>query len=1095
MLDGSGDGDLWAKRAVEIGMPALSLTDHGTIAGTLEHIAACHKAGIVPIVGVEAYFKDNRLVREGPRFHLTLLAANYDGWISLQRLTSEAYASGYMMNEGTIGYKAHVDWDLLARHSKGVYCISGCYGGMFSNLVQRGYEPDVMAFVMKMKSIFGERFSLEIQHHDFDGQRDLNIATLRVANETGTPMTACGDPHYPFREWGNMNDVMFMLATKTSNEKRRKKEVAGDDIYDMKQDNPTLYLMSADEKRGAYQAYHPQLPPHVVEAALAHSGEILSGFMPIMLDNDIKMPPLTRRILGRIDTEDEMRVAFEEAEKSEDWLNSVDDELVKTTFKRWVYEGLKELIELYEPEHWQRHPYQTYLDRIEHEFTTFDAIGIHVWRYVTMAAGEIRWARRNKISVGPGRGSVAGSLACYCSGITDIDPISYGLMFERFINVNRKGMPDVDIDFMPGPKGRDRVKRHTAWVYGEPNVVDIAAYGTYGPRKAIQDVCRVFDDEIDFISADRIRRAIELKPTDKMDLEECAEKFPELAEFKRIYPFLWDMARRIEGAPYSVSKHASGVLVKPSHVEIATAYKVEKTGEPSKITAWPDTRELLAAYGWLKLDYLVIDGLVRQFEIMRALEEREGTPIDLRRLPVRWNPLAVETEVMRQFHRAATLGVWQLEGKGTIPVLKSIRPDNMHDLAAINALIRPGPRGAGMTEKYAKIKHGLDPLSYWHDAVEPALRNTYGLMIYQEQAMEIAVQLGGFTRTEADDLRKAMGKKYREGIEAVKRFLRELQFEEKFIHNAAKMVGEEWAIKIWDYILAFGGYSFNASHAYAYALISYHDMLLKTMAPADFYAWLLTFTDSKSMGEKLSATMREGSRFRIRIKNPDINNSDIGFKVVDRQTILYGIGSVKHVGPAGVGAIFDNRPFSSYEEFEAKVPPRLCNKNAKQSLVGVGAFDAMGARYYMTDAEKASAEEAYLGIRLSGMTEMEKYTELLEATINSEDEFDQALHGSFIVVGGEITNVKHTRIRNGRRAGSPMGFVNLAFGTDTYRVTVFTDMWERHVSQFRTGKIVVFNGIKEVSEKYGAGLVAKQFITIEEFAMQQTGQQPVPVAA
>ncbi len=1077
MLDGSGDGELWANQASALGMQALSLTDHGTLSGILEHIEGCNKAGVIPISGLEAYFRDNRLeapTKESKRYHLTLLAMNFKGWVSLQRLSSEAYSSGFAQVQG-IGYKPHVDWDLLSRYSEGLYCVSGCYGGMFSNLVQVGHEPDVINHVHKMKSIFGENFSLEIQHHDFDGQRQLNIAAIRVANETGTPLTATGDPHYPFQEWGNMNDTMFMLATKTSQEKRRKKEAQGDDIYTMKQDNPTLYLMNGQQKADAYAKYHALIPQNIIAAAINHSGEIVSRFTPFTIDREIKMPQITRRIISKIDN-------WSPYAHDGEWLDTVDDDLLKKTLRKWADEGLDRLEDTYPKEHWEKFPMQMYEEQLEHEFDTFDQIGIHVWRYMAMAAGEIRWARENGVIVGPGRGSAAGSLVAYTTGITGIDPISYGLIFERFINPNRKGMPDIDVDFMPGPDGRDRVKQHTASVYGENNVIDIATFGTYGPKKAIMDVCRVFDDEITYMESDKIRKAIDLKPTDNLTLAECADRFPELGKFRDIYPSLFEMAQRIEGAPYSYSKHASGVLVKPPEIEIATAQRRNKdTGEFEKVTAWADHHEQLASFGWLKLDYLVIDGLVRQYEVIKSLRERDGIEIDLDGLAVRWDPLATDPEVMERFQRGATLGVWQMEGKATIPVLKAIKPDNMHDLAAINALIRPGPRGAGMTEKYAKIKNGQMPLTYWHDACEPALKNTYGLMIYQEQAMEICVQLAGFTRTEADDLRKAMGKKYREGMSAVKKFLRDLNYEEKFIHNASKMVGEENAIVIWDAILSFGGYSFNASHAYAYALISYHDMVLKVASPADFYSWLLTNTSSQKMAERLSATLREGSRFGIRILSPDINKSEPEFSVIDAKTILYGIGSVKGVGPAGLEAIFSQRPFRSYEDFAERIPPRLCNKNAKKALISVGAFDDWGMRVLMTEAEKASNEEQFLGIRISGKSDLEKYSDLIEETIHTEGEFDEAPHKTFMCVGGEITNVKTVRTKK----GDQMGFVNLAFGVDSYRVTMFPQTWTRYAHQLQSGKIFLFEGVKEISETYGDGFVVNSVISVEEHAMNR----------
>lgn len=1078
LLDGSGSGDQYAKRAVELGQHALALTDHGTLAGALEHVAACGEAGIMPIMGVEAYFRENRLdrtlvdgvdkngkpIKKLPkRFHLTLLAMNFRGWLNIQRMTSESYQTGLIDGRD----RPCVDWDLLMRYNEGVYCLGGCFASPLSqDTLSDGARTREL--VQMFRSIFGENFALEIMPHDWDEQRTLNIRTVNIANEFSIPLVATGDTHYPFKEWASTQEVLLKLNTGQTNKSQKAKRESGEEVYSMLKENPTLYLMGADDMAMTFAQFHPQLPCDITDSAIAYTTDVIKNFVPFMLDRQIKMPRFTREVLAKI----EPLTTFDTDDP---------DEIVRKTLRRWAFEGLDELATIYPVEHWNKHPRSQYEQQIEHELGTFDKIGSHVWRYMLMVAGEIRWARKQGIVVGPGRGSAAGSTVAYLIGITDIDPISYGLMFERFINENRKGMPDIDIDFMPGKRGRDLVEEHTASVFnehGSNNVIKIAAYATYGPKSALRAVCRVFDDVIDYVDADRYAKVLDaLKPTDKIDLEECAERFEEIGQFKKRFPALWEQAIRIEGHPYTQSVHASGVLVKPTNIEVPTATKLDQdTGERITVTAWPDTRELLANYGFLKIDYLVIEGLVRQYEIMEALREREGTDIDLRKLPVRWDPLAVDPEVMEIFGKGMTLGVWQFEGRGTIPVLKAVKPDNMHDLAAINALIRPGPRGAGMTEQYAKRKHGEEPVTYWHESVEPVLKNTLGLMIYQEQMMEIAVQLGDFTRTEADDLRKAMGKKYREGINAVIKFLDDLGFGTKFKHNASFKVGEEMAISIWeDKCIPFGGYSFNASHAYAYGLISYHDGMFKKVAPADFYAGYLSKAKSKDLPMKLAGSMREGSRFGIKVMPPDINSSGYGFTVLDRKTILYGIESVKGVGAAGAKAIFENRPFRDYSDFAEKVPAKAVNKNAKKALVGAGAFDKFGLRSMMSEPERANNEMAYIGVKLSGKSDLETYAELIEETIHTEEEFDDAPHGATLCVGGEIIGVKqtHTKAR-----GDAMGFVTVAYGVDSYRVTLFPQTWALFASMMVEGKVVFFEGRKEISDQYGPGFIGQECIDL-----------------
>lgn len=1083
LLDGAGEAAQWAARAVEIGMPALSLSDHGSLTGILDHISACRDVGIVPIAACEFYFRDNRLlhVKENlKKYHITLLAMSLRGWRSLVRLSTDSYKPDSFYD------RSCVDPELMARHSEDVYCLAGCVGGRLASHLLVGYEPEVVRFLNVLRSIYGDRLAIELQPHEDPKQVRVNLDSWRVAYDYSVPLVVTGDAHYPTIDWAPTQDVRLMCATKRTNLKTKAKEAAGEDVFTMHQDNPTLYLMSREEKRAAFQRFHPDLDLRVVDAALDHSGEIVSRFTPFALDKDIKMPRMTRRVLSQIDPD--APTWRDVGDKPLEWWDEQSDDLVRTTLRRWAYDGLAALRDLYPSSHWDKFPYEDYECQLEHEFSVFDEIGPHVTRYLVMAAGEIRWARTHDVIVGPARGSSAASLVCYCTGITEIDPISYGMIFERFINPGRRGMPDVDIDFMPGQRGRGKVMAHTASVYGESNVVDIAAFGTYGPKSAIRAVCRVFDDEVDYTVADTCSKALDvLDSTEKPDLNECAERFDVIARFKETYPHLWQHAIRLENHPFSYSRHASGVLVKRSSDEIPLATRTDKeTGERVTVTAWPDTHELLANEGFLKLDYLVIDGLIRQHEILTALREREDSPVDLSALPVRWDPYATDPEVMEMFSKGLTDGVWQMAGKATVSVLKAVRPSDMFDLAAINAIIRPGPRGAGMVESYARRKHKLEPVEYWHDSLEEVLDWTYGLIIYHENVMQLAMTLADFTPTEADDLRKAMGKKYREGMKIVKKFLRDGGHEARFIQGASSRVGEEAATMIWNKVLAFGGYSFAFPHAGAYGLISYHDMFLKVKAPADFYSWLLSYTKTEDMSARLGSAMREGRRFGVSIKPPSINHSDLNFKVLDAKTIVYGLESVKGVGAVGAKTIFEHRPYSSYQDFDERVPKREVNKSVKKALVGAGAFDEFSARRMLTEAERAAQEVDYMGVRLSVPSDADRHSGLIEETIHTEQEFDEAQDGEFLCVGGEITSIKATSTR---AKGEAMGFVSLAFGSDNYRVTLFPAVWSYHLSKLIEGEVVLVEGVKEVSDKYGASFVAKNVITLGELlSMRAAGR-------
>jgi DNA polymerase-3 subunit alpha len=1077
LLDGTGSGDQYAAQAVLFEQPALALTDHGTLAGVLEHIKACDDHGIFPISGVEVYFRENRLIHSkenAPKYHLTLLAMDFTGWLNLMRITSEAWHSGFYS-------KPCVDWDLLERHSEGIYCTTGCVGGLLSNLIMLGEQNPVDMYLKRMKSIFRDNLAVEIMPHDFDKQRTSNIGLINVAVENSIPIVATGDSHYPIPEWAPTQDVMLMIATQQSRTKRKAKKDAGEDIYTMYDETkePTLHLMNGDMMMELFRKYHPSIPPSIAEAAIKFSTEIPKKFTPFLIDRDLKMPRLTKEVISKIDPHGYGVEHPSEAMAFSLDGDEVDDTLIEETLARWCREGMEKISNRLSPAE-----EISYNERWAWEFDVMKR-GKNL-AYMLMVAGEIRWAKEQGIIVGPGRGSAAGSLVAYLVGITGIDPIAYDLSFERFLNPDRKGLPDIDIDFQPDK--RAIVKNHTGDVYGHDRVMDIAAYGTYGPKKALKDACRVYDDMVDYKTAVKVTEAIDLKPTEKDTLPECAERFPDVKQFSIQFKEVWEHAVRIEGHPFSQSAHASGTIVTPKPIShyMPTATRSDKnTGSRSSVTAWPDTKELLANLGFLKIDYLVIDGLTRQAAVIDGMKKR-GVEIDLANDPVTWDPFAVDERVMRAFGNGETLGVWQFEGKGTVPVLKNVQPSNMHDVAAVNALIRPGARGGGITDEYAKRKHGQIASSewYWHESVEPFLKKTYGLMIYQEQAMQIAQALGGFTPGEADSFRKAMGKKYREGMPAVIKFLQELGFEEKFVDNCSAITGGKLATEIWrGKMLPLGGYSFNASHAYAYGLISYYDGLLKATAPADYYASLLTGTASKDLARRLKESVREGKDLGLKVSPPHINLSGYGFNAISHNEIAFGIDSIKGVGDVAARVIFENRPYENFEDFSARVPKKSANKKVKEALIASGAFDTMGERVFLSPDEKADEEYKVIGMRVSADSYVEQHTALMETTCHTDEEIADMLDGESVCVGGEITEVSVTKTR---AKGEEMGFVTLEWPHGRQRVTFFHKPWMTNRSFFEEGNAILINGKKQVSESYGDSIIGLEVMQLADLVAQNS---------
>lgn len=981
VLDGTGTAQQYAEKAAELGQGALAITDHGTLSGVLHHIDACSKVKIRPISGIEAYYRPDRLehTQENKKYwHLVLLANGLQGWRSLMRIASEAYSSGFY-------YKPCVDLDLLSRNSDGVIALSACMSGYLPHMLTHGSERDIKQHIAEMRQVFGENYYIEIMPHGLDEQRELNPMLVNCANEIGAPLVATVDAHYPYEDWADTQDVLLMISTGQTQLKRKaKREATGEDVYEL--GCKTLYLMPEEAVRAQFAAEHPAIPDSIVDEAIKNTSLVASSCDPFTLSKTDKLP---------------------RAEGSSRRIN------------QWCEEGLQRIGKESDP---------VYRERLEHELQILS--DKKVLEYFVLVGDMVRWAKAQGIRVGAGRGSAAGCLVSYLVGITSIDPIAYGLLFERFLNPQRRVLPDIDLDFQHDR--RDEVKAHLADTHGADHVADIVAHSTFGAKSAIQSVARVHD--VDFVETLKITKSIE--DTD-LTIPQLININEAIAKYAQKYPEVLKHAIRLEGQLRAISKHAAGVVITPEPVSDYMPTMRAKDG--SIITAWSDSAAfpIISDYGFVKIDTLSTDGLTKQQYATDLVKVNRSIEIDLDALPIISDPGAADPVVLEQFCKGRTLGVFQFESPGISSLLKDIQPDHIRDVIAANALYRPGPLEGGMTRSYAERKHGRVKFDYFHPDVEDILKETYGLIIYQEQVMRICQRLGGFSMAEADEMRKAIGKLYRLPGDQAQAYMN--RFRSKWDEGcSSKGVDRDVSERIWSMILAFGGYGFNLSHAAAYSVQAYQDMWLKTHYPLEFYAAFLTFDPDKAQ-----RTIREARRVGVDISPPDINTSDVGFTVdFDNNAILFGLRAIRNVGEKAVETIKEFRPYESIDDFIEKVPARRCNSRVRESLIAAGAFDCFGARKDWVAADVHRAEREFLGASLTVGKQVIKYRDVIVNRYFPEEETRSMHSGEGVIIGGEV--VSSRTIKTKRK--QDMCFLNIEFEDNKWRCVLFPDAWAQYES-------------------------------------------------
>jgi DNA polymerase-3 subunit alpha len=852
ILDGACRIPDLAARAAELEMPAVALTDHGSLAGAVELYREAGKHGVKPLLGCEVYVCDDRRAQQKGYAHLTLLAEDNTGYANLIKLASAGFLEGYY-------YKPRVDWDLLAERSQGLIALSGCLSGRVCKALENGNRDEAETELGRLRDIFGpDNTFIEIQDAGLEVQKGINATLAEISESIGLPLVATGDVHYLRHEDARAHEALLCIQS-------------GDSLQ-----NPSHWKFDTD------QFYFKS--PAEMAADFAGYPEALRNTATIAERCTVTME-LGRILLPKFPTPDG-RDAF--------------DYLVELCEK-----GLDKRYAKVTPE---------LNERLKFELKTIREMGFA--DYFLIVWDFIAFAKRNGIGVGPGRGSAAGSLAAYCLEITDVDPIEYGLLFERFLNPGRKSMPDMDLDF--SVHGRDQVINYVAEKYGRDRVAQIITFGTMMARAAVRDAGRVL--EVPYGTVDRIAKLIPEGP--KVYLEECLKPG---AELKKAYDEdeiarqIVDLAKPLEGLVRQDSIHAAGVVI--GDRPLTDYVPLQQKGADQEVVTQFAMGDV-EALGLLKIDFL---GL-RNLDVIDKAEDLTG--VDIAKIPLD------DAKTYEMLARGESVGVFQFEGSGMRDALRQVKPTQFEDLIALVALYRPGPMG--YIPVYGKRKAGHEQVSFLDERLKPITGPTYGICIYQEQYMEIAKQLAGFSPAEADDLRKAIGKKIHALMASLK---------DKFHEGCAKnSVTPAVANQLWKDMEQAQDYSFNKSHAACYALIAYRTAYLKAHHPAEYMAALISSVMSTK--DRVPFYVAACDEMGIEVEPPDVNVSAEDFRVVEGK-IRFGLNAVKNVGESAVRSILAARdesgPFTSIWEFCERVDPQVVNKRALESLVKCGAFDSTGA--------------------------------------------------------------------------------------------------------------------------------------------------------
>ncbi|MEW6733635.1 MAG: DNA polymerase III subunit alpha [Acidobacteriota bacterium] len=1078
LLDGAIQHGPLAKRLNELGMPAAAVTDHGNLFGAISFYNTMKAAGIKPIVGMEAYIARDRHSKtamdapggqDGEKGinHLILLAKDFTGYQNLVKLSSLAYTEGYY-------YKPRIDYQLLAAHSEGVIALSACLSGVPQSLLLAGKFDEAVRAAGKFEDIMGRgNYFLEIQDHiSNEHQQRIKNQLVELSKKVAIPLVVTNDCHFLTAEDYKAHQALICLQTgKTLKRIDENSDKTLHTAY-----TPFHYLRSPEEMWSVFGTELPDALMRTMQIAEMCNLELPKG------KNYLPLYPVP----------------------SGHTIESYFDQVVREGFQERC-QRLRELA----AQGKLKYSLERYHERLNHEIATIQNMGFA--GYFLIVWDFIRFAKQQGIPVGPGRGSAAGSLVAYALSITDVDPIEYELMFERFLNPERVSMPDIDIDFCV--RGRAAVINYVSDFYGRQNVSQIITFGTMASRAAIKDIGRVL--EMPYNEVEKIAKMIPPPVRGRnVSIDEAIKQVPELRKAidsdERVAELI-NLAKRLEGCARHASLHAAGVVISPQPIhELVPVYKSTK----DEIATQYEMTDLEKT-GMLKMDFLGLTTLTIISDCLQSIERELNSKPDMNMIPLD------DALALKLFADGETEAIFQFESDGMKDLCRRMKPEGLEDLAALNALYRPGPIDSGMVDDYIERRHGRKQVKYDIAQLKQVMGNTYAVPVYQEQIMAIFQVLAGYSLGEADLVRRAMGKKKREELDAHK---------EKFFERAQERGHDRTRLeKLWNSLEGFADYAFNRSHSMAYGLLAYHTAYLKAHYPAHFWAAVLSNEIDNS--DKVARYIDKAKHMGIEILPPDVN---ISFDMFTPQgsTIRFGLAAIKGLGQATVAAIIAAResggPFVSLYDFSERVETRAVNKRVLESLIKAGAFDSLRksevaewrARLFAaidsaiesgvraqrdrssgqvslfgmmetavavapepalpqatawTQAELLNAEKETLGFYITGHP-LEYFKPLLEEfQATNLEQLKSVTQGETVRLGGTINSITIRATKKGER----FALCQLEDQFGTVKIVIWPDVFAKISARLKADAVVFVSGRLEVEDENTRSVIAEDVEMLE----------------
>ncbi|MBK8315884.1 MAG: DNA polymerase III subunit alpha [Acidobacteria bacterium] len=1065
LLDGAIKIGPLAKRAAELKMSAVAITDHGNLYGSLSFYNKMKAEGVKPIIGIEAYIAKGSRHEKGAgdlqpgekaTNHIVILAKNLKGYHNLVKLSSFAYTEGFWR-------KPRIDRELLAAHSEGLIGLSACISGVPPSLLLRDKFDEAARASLEFQDIFGKgNYYLEIQEHGLDAQRRIRKPLVELSKKTGIPLVATNDSHYLMNTDVKAHDTLLCIGTgKTINDPKR-----------LTYGSPDYYFRSAEEMWQVF-GEEPDLLLNTLEIA-----EKCDLVFPKTIDQ-VPLYPVP------------------------------DGHTIASYFEKVTRDGFEERLR----EVWQsqessgslRHPLSNYRERLSHEIETIKKMGYT--GYFLIVWDFIRYARQKGIPVGPGRGSAAGSLVAYCLKITDIDPIQYDLLFERFLNPERVSMPDIDVDFCV--RGRSDVINYVSDLYGRQNVAQIITFGTMASRAVIKDVGRSL--EMPYSDVEKVAKMIPPPVRGRnVSIEDAIKQNPDLKkaiETDEKVSELIEIARKLEGCARHTSVHAAGVVISPKPIYELIPVCKSQNDELTTQFVMSD----LEKTGMLKMDFLALTTLTIIEDCLRTIERETGSRPDLALIPLD------DEKTLKLFADGILNAVSLFESSGMVEICRKLKPERLEDLSALNALYRPGPLDGGMVDDYINRRHGKEKVQYIVPQMKEFLENTYGILVYQEQIMQLAQSLAGYSLGEADLMRRAMGKKKKEEMAL---------HTEKFINGAIERgIAKDKAEKIFNLMAQFADYGFNRSHSFAYAYLAYQTAYLKAHFPTHFYSAVLSNEITNT--EKVARYVSEMKHFKIELLPPDVNTSNEGF-TPSGNSIRFGLAAIKGLGSSAVQLIARARDeggaFKSIFDFAERVDQRAVNKRVLESLVKSGAFDTVspnrasllaavdrvieyGSKMqrdrnsgqtglfsmlsqlspeisnepdlpevrHWNSRELLSHEKDALGFYVSGHP-LEDYTASIQGLANVDSgSIAEHSHGDQVSMGGIIVDlaVKTTK------KGDKFALFRLEDQFGSVKIVGWPEQYARFRNLIQADQVVLVKGRLEISDEGAATIISQEIYQLE----------------